>query len=46
VTGPVGTSAWAVAPDGQRILLNATMGNVTSPAFTLILNWPETLRAN
>jgi hypothetical protein len=46
VTGPIGTSTWSPAPDGQKFLLNATMGTVTAPNFSVILNWPETLGAN
>ena len=43
--GNQGTMGWSVAPDGQKFLLNATVGDTSVPTFTVILNWPETLRA-
>jgi len=46
VTGPIGISTWSVASDGQRFLLNAAMGTTSAPAFSVILNWPETLRTD
>jgi hypothetical protein len=46
VTGVAGIATWAVSPDGQRLLLNATGGDTAAPSFSMILNWPETLRAD
>lgn len=46
VTGPIGIMSWSVAADGQKFLLNATTGGASIPEFSVILNWPETLRAD
>ena len=46
VTGQIGITSWSVTADGQKFLLNATTGTVTSPEFSVVLNWPETLRAD
>jgi len=46
VTGPPGTSSWTITSDGQKLLVNAVGGDVATPSFSVILNWPETLRAD
>jgi Tol biopolymer transport system component len=43
--GSQGTMGWTIAPDGQKFLLNATIGDASRSTFTVVMNWPETLQA-
>ena len=35
---------YAVAPDGQRFLINRPVEDTTDPPITLVVNWPEALK--
>jgi eukaryotic-like serine/threonine-protein kinase len=43
-TGSRGRAPWAVTPDGQRFLFAAPTGQTAQTPFTVLLNWPATLK--
>ena len=43
-TGSRGRAPWAVAPDGQRFLFAASVGQGAQTPFTVVLNWTATLK--
>jgi eukaryotic-like serine/threonine-protein kinase len=44
-TGAPANSAWQVSSDGQKFLLVAAQDSAAAPPFTIVLNWPETLKS-
>jgi Tol biopolymer transport system component len=42
VTAPFGSS-YAVAPDGQRFLVNAVLREATATPIAVVLNWPAAI---
>jgi len=43
-TGSRSRAPWAVAPDGQRFLFATATGQGAQIPFTVVLNWPATLK--
>jgi hypothetical protein len=43
-TGSRGRAPWAVTPDGQRFLFATPTGQAVQTPFTVVLNWPATLK--